>query len=293
MKRALSLLLALFCLLSVSTAVFAEEPYSYPNVVDLYFPSNPTTGYSWTVEIEDDSIVKVTDEYFADSSDLGIVGEGGTHWFHFNGQKEGTTHVTFRYIRSWDSEAPIYKFIYRLTVDEHQNVMIWGVEMLDAIKLLAPDSDQAANAENITAEPPSWNPDIDFSTIDTNGKEWTSELFAQAELTMMNMWAYWCPPCVSELPDLQRLSDNYRDKGLQIIGVSMEDYEEGNIKTMTDLGITYPTLRLTEDMDAKMNRGYIPATLFVDNEGHIIGSLYIGSKSYEDWAGIIDSLLGS
>ena len=100
-----------------------------PNCVDLYFPSNPTTGYSWEVSAADDGIVAVRDQYFADSGDLGMTGVGGTHWFHFSGLREGTTSVTFRYVRAWDPETAVYTYVYRLTVDEAGNVLIWGVEV--------------------------------------------------------------------------------------------------------------------------------------------------------------------
>ena len=46
-----------------------------PNVVDLYLPSNPTTGYSWTYEIEDPSIVSLRDEYFSQSMDQTSSGQ--------------------------------------------------------------------------------------------------------------------------------------------------------------------------------------------------------------------------
>ena len=97
----------------------------------------------------------------------------------------------------------------------------------------------------------SWNPDVEFTTVDTEGNEWTDRAFADAKLTMVNFWAYWCPPCVGELPDLQKLSETYPD--LQILGVSTEDYEAENIKTMKELGITYPTLRVPESIEKKLD----------------------------------------
>ena len=112
----------------------------------------------------------------------------------------------------------------------------------------------------VTAAADSWNPDIVFTTVDTEGKEWTDRAFEDARLTMLNLWAYWCPPCVGELPDLQKLSEDYSE--LQILGVSPEEYEEENIETMRELGVRYPTLRLTESLDQKMNTGYIPTTVF-------------------------------
>ena len=106
-----------------------EVPEFVPNVVDLYFPSNPTTGYSWTCEVEDPSVVAVRDQFFEDSAELGFVGNGGTHWFHLSGLKPGATSVIFRYARSWELDSATSTTHYRLTVDENLNVMIWGVEV--------------------------------------------------------------------------------------------------------------------------------------------------------------------
>lgn len=106
-----------------------RDTHFVPNQVDLYMPSNPTTGYSWTCNVEDPSVVAVRDQFFEDSSELGFVGAGGTHWFHISGVQPGTTSVIFRYLRSWEAEAPAEETTYRLTVDEQLNVMIWGVEV--------------------------------------------------------------------------------------------------------------------------------------------------------------------
>ena len=135
----------------------------------------------------------------------------------------------------------------------------------------------------------SWNPDVEFTTVDTEGNEWTDRALADAKLTMVNFWAYWCPPCVGELPDLQKLSETYPD--LQILGVSTEDYEAENIKTMKELGITYPTLRVPESIEKKLDSGYIPETMFVDSNGHIIGDTFVGSQTYEEWAAVIEDYL--
>ena len=106
-----------------------EVPDFVPNMVDLYFPSNPTTGYSWTCEIEDPSVVAVRDQFFEDSAQLGFVGTGGTHWFHLSGLRPGITSVIFQYARSWEPDSATSTTHYRLTVDEDLNVMIWGVEV--------------------------------------------------------------------------------------------------------------------------------------------------------------------
>ena len=107
----------------------AREPEFVPNQVDLYFPDNPTTGYSWSYDIEDSSLIEIREQYFEDSSDLGFVGGGGTQWFHISGLCPGTTSVTFRYLRTWEPDPATSETTYRLTVDDRLNVLIWGVEV--------------------------------------------------------------------------------------------------------------------------------------------------------------------
>lgn len=142
-----------------------------------------------------------------------------------------------------------------------------------------------------TAEIP-WEPELVFTTVDSEGREWTDRCFQEASLTMLNLWAYWCPPCVGELPDLQKLADAYADRGFRILGVSEKDYEQQNIQTIQELGITYPCLRLPDGLEETLNTGYIPTTVFVNGEGKLVGDTLIGSRSYDDWAKIIEELLG-
>ena len=99
-----------------------------PNQVDLYLPSNPTTGYSWVYDVEDPSVIEIRDQYFEYSQEEGFVGGGGIHWFHIAGTNPGMTSVTFRYLRSWEADAPAEQTTYRLTVDDQLDVLIWGVE---------------------------------------------------------------------------------------------------------------------------------------------------------------------
>ena len=136
-----------------------------------------------------------------------------------------------------------------------------------------------------------WNPDIKFSTLDTKGVVWADDQFGNAALTMVNYWAYWCGPCVGEMPDLQKLANDYAGRGLQVIGIYDGADEAMNKKKLDELGITYPNLRYHEAFDPWMQTGYIPDTIFIDQNGKVLGEVYIGSRSYSDWAEIIESYL--
>ena len=100
-----------------------------PNQVDLYFPSNPTTGYAWFAEAADPTVIGIRDLYFEDSSELGFTGPGGTHWFHLSGLQPGTTSVSFRYVRPWEPDKAVQNTVNRMSVDDRLNVLIWGVEV--------------------------------------------------------------------------------------------------------------------------------------------------------------------
>ena len=147
-----------------------------------------------------------------------------------------------------------------------------------------------APADDITDEPVA-EPDIRFLTTDFDGNGWDETCFFENKITMINLWAYWCGPCVGELPDLEKLNKDYADKGLQIIGISLKEEEAENRETVKELGITYPNLFYTEEFDEYMDTGYYPTTIFVDNEGHVLGNAAIGSREYKDWAKIIEDLL--
>lgn len=146
-------------------------------------------------------------------------------------------------------------------------------------------------AETPAALPDNWNPDIRFSTADTNGNRWTDACFAEHELTMINLWAYWCGPCISELPDLQKISEEYASEGVLVLGIGNVGDEVKNIKKMKSLGVTYPCLRYTSAFDSYLNTGYIPTTIFVDKDGKVVGEALIGSRGYDDWVKVIKEKL--
>ncbi len=136
-----------------------------------------------------------------------------------------------------------------------------------------------------------WSPDIRFSTVDSEGKAWTDEIFSKNTLTLINYWAYWCGPCVRELPALETLSEAYAGQGVMVLGISDEEYEADNRTMMKQTGVKYPCLRYTEDFDAYLNTGYIPTTILVDSQGKVLGEALVGSRSYDDWASIVEEYL--
>ena len=142
---------------------------------------------------------------------------------------------------------------------------------------------------------------VKFSTSDRDGNHYDESIFADYELIMINFWEPWCGPCVGEIPDLQQLYADYKDKDFLIIGVYSENTMESEVdQILNDSKVDYLILKYTSDFD-KFQSGYVPTTIIVDKNGNVINtgesyqgvdeSLIVGSRSYRDWEAIITRYL--
>ena len=139
------------------------------------------------------------------------------------------------------------------------------------------------------AEESAFSPDFSFSTTALDGTPVDESVFYCHKLTMVNFFEPWCGPCVHELPELERLYEDLADEGFYIIGVFST--EEGTADVLKDAGVSYPALRYVPEFD-RFQTGYVPTTIFVDGEGHVVGETQIGSNSYDGWYGIVKGLMG-
>lgn len=147
----------------------------------------------------------------------------------------------------------------------------------------------------------------EFTTRDVNGKAYTQDIFRDYDLTMINVFATWCSPCVAEMPDLEKLHQMMADKGVNVMGIVLDVLDENAEIVQEDLeraqllveqtGVTYPVLL----PDPSYMNGYLtetdieglPFTFFVDRNGHVVGESYCGSGSLEDWMEIVEQELAN
>ena len=119
---------------------------------------------------------------------------------------------------------------------------------------------------------------VEFTTSDLDGNPVSSaELFAQNEITMINLWATWCGPCVNELEGLQQISETLKDKNCGVIGLLLDDDVDTAKKLIADNGVTYPVFLAPENVDDMFIRYYVPDTYFVDSEGTILAVPVVGA----------------
>ena len=131
-----------------------------------------------------------------------------------------------------------------------------------------------------------------FSTETFEGEPFTSEDVKDAKLVMINLWEPWCGPCVGEMPDLEKIYEEYKDDGLVILGVfSDTTMDDDAAKILEEAGITYPVLRASEEF-AGFQIGYVPTTVFLTGEGKLMSQYpVIGSQSYDSWSSAVKGLL--
>ena len=84
-------------------------------------------------------------------------------------------------------------------------------------------------------------PAPDF-TIQDSGRSVTLSQF-RGKVVVLNFWATWCPPCIEEMPSLVQLQKKFADKGVTVLGVSVDDDQADYHKFLKDYGIGFLTVR--------------------------------------------------
>jgi len=132
-----------------------------------------------------------------------------------------------------------------------------------------------------------------FSTNDLYGESVDNSIFAGHKLTMINIWATFCRPCINELPDLQKMSESMPE-GTQLISIVGDaDNEEKlklAIKIARDAGVTFTSLVPDNPLKQYLDNNMVayPTTLFVDSAGKIIGEPIIGERGMSVYKEILN-----
>jgi thiol-disulfide isomerase/thioredoxin len=98
---------------------------------------------------------------------------------------------------------------------------------------------------------------------------------------IVNFWATWCVPCQREMPQLVAMAAQYREAGLTVIGISVDDGPEDMQAFAKQFEITYRLLVGRDDIPAAEKIGYtglLPTTIFVSARGRVEGRLIGGAR---------------
>jgi cytochrome c-type biogenesis protein len=131
----------------------------------------------------------------------------------------------------------------------------------------------------------------DFTLIDLNGRFRGLSEF-KGKVIILDFWATWCPPCRMEIPHFVELYDKYKDKGLEIIGVTLDRNGEEIVPPFVEKHNINYVILLGDKQTAGLYGGInaIPTTFVIDREGNIIKK-YIGYTDKEVFEDDINELL--
>ena len=120
----------------------------------------------------------------------------------------------------------------------------------------------------------------DFTLKDIKGKQVTLKNL-KGRVVFLNFWTTWCPPCRVEMPSMERLYQELKDKGLVMLAVDMQESEKLVKKFFKEFNLSFTALL---DLDGDISFLYgirgIPITYIIDREGKIIGKA-VGPR---DWS---------
>ena len=138
-----------------------------------------------------------------------------------------------------------------------------------------------------------------FEAQDMEGNQISANIFSESKLTMVNVWATYCNPCLREMPGLGELAGEYESDEFQIVGVISDVPEGASQKTMdlaADLiaqtGADYTHLLLSESLYYALLTEVtaVPTTFFIDENGNILDTV-VGAMDKSAWEEKINALL--
>ncbi|NLM19068.1 MAG: TlpA family protein disulfide reductase [Clostridiaceae bacterium] len=183
-------------------------------------------------------------------------------------------------------------------ISKNKNLLKKNAEFKDEVETTNQQVDSTGDPKNSAL---SFDNTWFFESIDFAGNRFNSqEYFANGKLTLVNIWATWCPPCKMELPDLGQLAKDFAEQKVQFLGIATDviknDEAALNIakSLLSDSSAEYPNVIINEQIDSILFQNQIqsiPTTILFDASGNIIGDFIVGMRSYDEFSSLINSAL--
>lgn len=132
------------------------------------------------------------------------------------------------------------------------------------------------------------DPYVDLVTQDPHGRTLRFSDFA-GKVRLVDLWASWCGPCRITIPELNALHERYRDRGLVVLGISVDEDPAAVLEFERSVPIRYPTGLFNPRLAERLGEpSAIPTTLLIDRKG-ALRRTFVG---YVDAATLEQEILG-
>lgn len=161
------------------------------------------------------------------------------------------------------------------------------------------DSGGQGTGKTSGAEEKGLDSGIVFEGQDMEGNTVSSDIFSESRVTMVNVWATYCSPCLNEMPELGELAKEYDSEDFQVIGIvsnvpeGADEEELGLVEVLIgQTGADYPHLLLSQSLNDGLLADVmaVPTTFFFDREGKLLDTV-VGAKEKSAWKEMIDGFL--
>lgn len=169
------------------------------------------------------------------------------------------------YAYGFNTDSAFY-LIYNAAPDDIKS----DPEIVRNIKSLAKNKEENSKRSKMEGKP---YIDFKFQTPDGQEKK-ISDYVGKSEYLYIDFWASWCGPCIAEMPRLKELYEKYKDRGFNILGISLDSSKASWHGGLKRIDVPWDNLSDLEGFDSELTKTYaimgIPYGLLLDKEGTIL-----------------------
>jgi thiol-disulfide isomerase/thioredoxin len=105
---------------------------------------------------------------------------------------------------------------------------------------------------------------------------------------LLDFWATWCPPCVLEIPEMNAVYERFRDRGLEVLAISVDDLPPSEIEAwLRENGVGYPVALGSEALARRYGAFGFPFHVLLSPEGEILERLTPGFHDREELGAVV------
>lgn len=156
-----------------------------------------------------------------------------------------------------------------------------------------------------TGEDASQGTGLTFTTKDIYGETVTEAVFQDYDLTLVNIFATWCSPCIAEMPELAQLDKNMEEKNVNVIAICIDALDNRGELDQNAVALAQQIAELSEAkfrflvpdetyLNGRLiNVQAVPESFFVDKNGNVVGETYVGARDLETWTQVVEQELSN